>query len=155
VEVFGDLFRGVRAHGSLFGSSALSPPWVLHFVDGAPLTLCTALGGAGWIVMDDHPPELLGDHEAVVVRGPGTFTFVDSVGTGAEPIACGEQCAVPEHGGTRFQRGWWSAQQDPVVGEALRSLHADPAVSWTVSSLAHRTGGVAVDTGQTLCRSGR
>nr|WP_262705040.1 hypothetical protein [Streptomyces sp. NEAU-383] len=26
--------RGVRAHGSLFGSSTLSPPWALHFVDG-------------------------------------------------------------------------------------------------------------------------
>ena len=51
--MFGDLFRGVRAHGSLFGSSALTAPWALHFVDGAPLTLCTVLGGSGWIVPDD------------------------------------------------------------------------------------------------------
>ena len=43
VDVFGDLIRGVRAQGALFGSSTLSPPWALHFVDGAPLTLCTVL----------------------------------------------------------------------------------------------------------------
>jgi hypothetical protein len=39
MDVFDDLIRGVRAHGSLFGSSTLSAPWALHFVDGAPLTL--------------------------------------------------------------------------------------------------------------------
>ncbi|MGW9432126.1 cupin domain-containing protein, partial [Streptomyces decoyicus] len=32
MDVFSDLIRGVRAHGSLFGSSTLSPPWALHFV---------------------------------------------------------------------------------------------------------------------------
>jgi len=35
VDVFGDLLRGVRAQGSLFGSSTLSLPWALRFVDGA------------------------------------------------------------------------------------------------------------------------
>ncbi|HET8993779.1 MAG TPA: AraC family transcriptional regulator [Rhodococcus sp. (in: high G+C Gram-positive bacteria)] len=230
MDIFGDLFREVRAHGSLFGSSTLSPPWALHFVDGAPLTLCTVLGGSGWIVTDRCPPEPLGDHETIVVRGPGTFTFVDELDTPAEPIACGEHCAAPEQGGTRHRRGWkdsgdnsgttlivgaypvhgeisrrlldelpvvlrvcaggtgdavldhlateasadvpgqqvvldrlldwllvctlrewfdrpggeppawWAAQRDPVVGDALRLLHADPAAPWTVSSLAHRTG---------------
>jgi AraC-like DNA-binding protein len=36
--------------------------------------------------------------------------------------------------------GWWAAQRDPVVGDALRLLHADPAAPWTVSLLADRTG---------------
>ncbi|GAB3221385.1 hypothetical protein GCM10027535_19840 [Mycolicibacterium hippocampi] len=106
MDVFGDLFRGVRAHGSLFGSSSLTAPWALHFVDGAPLTLCTVLGGAGWIVPDDGAPERLGAYETVVVRGPATFTFVDEIGTSAEPVACGEFCATPEHGGTRHRLGW-------------------------------------------------
>lgn len=106
MDVFGDLFRGVRAHGSLFGSSSLTAPWALHFVDGAPLTLCTVLGGAGWIVPDEGAPERLGAYETVVVRGPATFTFVDEIGTSAEPIACGEFCATPEHGGTRHRLGW-------------------------------------------------
>ncbi|PRC48661.1 AraC family transcriptional regulator, partial [Mycobacterium sp. ITM-2017-0098] len=103
MDVFGDLFRGVRAHGSLFGSSTLAPPWNLHFVDGAPLTLCTVLNGAGWIVPEHGPPERLGDYETVVVRGPGTFTFVDELDTDAEPVACGEDCATPEQGGTRHR----------------------------------------------------
>jgi len=231
VDVFDDLIRGVRATGSLFGSSTLSPPWALHFVDGAPLTLCTAVAGSGWIVADGQPPEPLRTYETVVVRGPATFTFVDEVGTRAEPVACGEHCATPEQGGTRHRLGWtdcndgdgsttlvvgaypvrgeisrrlldalpvvlrvgaggtgdavldhlaaevavdapgqqvvldrlldwmlvctlrawfdrpggepppwWAAQRDPVVGDALRLLHADPAAPWTVSALADRTG---------------
>lgn len=103
MDVFGDLFRGVRAHGSLFGSSALTAPWALHFVDGAPLTLCTVLGGSGWIVPDDDAgaaPERLGPYETVVVRGPSTFTFVDELGTRAEPVACGRHCATGSAGAT-------------------------------------------------------
>lgn len=251
VDAFSDLIRGVRAHGSLFGSSTLSPPWALHFVDGAPLTLCTVLTGAGWIVPEHGPPEPLRARETIVVRGPATFTFVDEVGTRAEPIACGEHCATPEQGGTRHRRGWndpggdtghglggdtgdgpggnpddgrgattlivgaypvrgeisrrlldalpvvlrvdeggtgdpvldhlaaevaidtpgqqvvldrlldwmlvctlrewfdrpggeppawWAAQRDPVVGDALRLLHAEPAAPWTVAALAEQTG---------------
>ena len=35
---------------------------------------------------------------------------------------------------------WYAAHRDPVVGHALRLLHAGPAAPWTVSSLADRTG---------------
>ncbi|MDA2892169.1 AraC family transcriptional regulator [Mycolicibacterium sp. BiH015] len=231
MDAFGDLFRGVRAHGSLFGSSLLTPPWALHFVDGAPLTLCAVLGGAGWIVPEDGAPQHLDSHDTVLVRGPGTFTFVDDLDTAAEPIACGEFCAAPEYGGTRHRLGWsdggnsddattlivgaypvrgeisrrllealpvvlhveagetgdavldhlaaevamdvpgqqvvldrlldwmlvctirewfdrpggeppawWAAQRDPVVGDALRLLHDDPAAPWTVKALAERIG---------------
>ncbi|WP_153037236.1 AraC family transcriptional regulator [Amycolatopsis sp. YIM 10] len=228
MDVFSDLIRGVRAHGSLFGRSTLSPPWALHFVDGAPLTLCTVVTGAGWIVPEHGPAEPLRARETIVVRGPGTFTFVDEPGTTAEPIACGEDCATPEQGGTRHRLGWhddgpgattlivgaypvrgeisqrlldalpvvlrvdggseddpvldhlaaevavdapgqqvvldrlldwllvctlrawfdrpggeppawWAAQRDPVVGQALRLLHAEPAAPWTVAALAERT----------------
>lgn len=234
MDVFSDLIRRVRAHGSLFGTSTLSPPWALHFVDGAPLTLCTVLSGAGWIVSEHHPPEPLRARETIVVRGPATFTFVDEVDTRAEPVAYGEHCATSEQGGTRHRRGWndrgedtrgipgattlivgaypasgeisrrlldvlpvvlrvdaggtadpvldhlaaevavdtpgqqvvldrlldwmlvctlrewfdrpdsgsppwWAAQRDPVVGGALRLLHADPAAPWTVAGLAEHT----------------
>jgi AraC-like DNA-binding protein len=233
VDAFGDLFRGMRAQGSLFGSSTLTAPWALHFVDGAPLTLCTVIGGEGWIVPQDRPPVRLRAGEIVIVRGPAPFTFVDEVGTSAEPVACGEHCALPEEGGTRHRRGWndggldscdgtttlivgaypvhgeisrrlldtlpvvlrveaggpgdavldhlaaevaadipgqqvvldrlldwllvcavrdyfdrpggeppawYAAQRDPVVGDALRLLHAEPAAPWTVSTLGERTG---------------
>ncbi|MBE1496661.1 AraC-like DNA-binding protein [Amycolatopsis lexingtonensis] len=123
MDVLGDLFRDVRAHGSLFGSSALSPPWCLRFVDGAPLTLCTVLDGAGWIVPEGAPPEPLRAYETVVVRGPGTFSFVDEVGTRAEPVDCGEFCAVPELGGTRHRRGWY----EPGDGGTTLIVGAYPA----------------------------
>jgi AraC-like DNA-binding protein len=36
--------------------------------------------------------------------------------------------------------GWFRAYDDPVVGQALRLIHHDPAAPWTVESLAHATG---------------
>lgn len=36
--------------------------------------------------------------------------------------------------------GWYHAYGDPVVGPALRLLHADPAHPWTVAGLAARVG---------------
>ncbi|MCE6997836.1 AraC family transcriptional regulator [Saccharothrix sp. S26] len=35
---------------------------------------------------------------------------------------------------------WYSAHADPVVGRALRLLHADPARPWTVAALAEAVG---------------
>ena len=35
---------------------------------------------------------------------------------------------------------WYRAHRDPVVGTALRMLHADPARGWTVAELAGATG---------------
>jgi len=126
VDAFGDLFRGIRAQGSLFGSSTLSPPWALHFVDGAPLTLCTVLAGTGWIVPEHGPPEPLRARETIIVRGPATFTFVDEVGTLAEPSACGEHCATPEQGGTRHRRGWHDRGHDVEDGATTLIVGAYP-----------------------------
>jgi AraC-like DNA-binding protein len=36
--------------------------------------------------------------------------------------------------------GWYRASADPVVGQALRLLHNDPAHQWTVAELAGATG---------------
>ncbi|GAA1204507.1 AraC family transcriptional regulator [Prauserella alba] len=36
--------------------------------------------------------------------------------------------------------GWFRAQGDPVVGEALRLIHDEPGAPWTVAALAARTG---------------
>ncbi|GLY15142.1 AraC family transcriptional regulator [Kineosporia rhizophila] len=106
MDTFSDLMRGVRAHGSLFGSTTLNPPWSLHFVDGAPLSLCAVLQGGGWIVPEQGPAQRVGAYETVLVRGPGTFSFVDEVGTAAVPIECGVECATPEQGGTLHRLGW-------------------------------------------------
>lgn len=36
--------------------------------------------------------------------------------------------------------GWYRAQRDPVVGQALQLLQNNPASPWTVASLAHSVG---------------
>ncbi|MEU1980983.1 AraC family transcriptional regulator [Nocardia sp. NPDC019395] len=169
MDAFGDLFRGMRARGSLFGSSTLSPPWALHFVDGAPLTLCTVLGAPGWIVPEGHPPEQLRPGETIIVRGPAPFTFVDAPGTRAVPIACGEHCATPEQGGTRHRRGWTDSGGSagattfivgayPVCGEISRRLldalpvvlrvgcggEADPVLDHLAAEVATDTPGQQV-----------
>jgi AraC-like DNA-binding protein len=67
------------------------------------------------------------------VRGPTTFTFVDAVGTTADPIVCGEECATPDQGGTRHRLGWSDVGEGgggttlivgayPVRGEISRPL---------------------------------
>ncbi|WP_241996938.1 cupin domain-containing protein [Rhodococcus sp. SMB37] len=98
-------------------------------MDGAPLTLCTVVGGSSWIVTEHCPPEPLGDHETIVVRGPGTFTFVDEVGTRAEPIACGEHCAAPEEGGTRHRRGWSDSKDNGGTTLIVGSYPVRSAIS--------------------------
>ena len=106
MDALADLFHGVRAQGSLFGSSTLSAPWSLRFVDGAPLTLCTVLEGSGWIVADGLTPERLVAGEMLIVQGPAPFAFVDEVGTRAQPVESGERCATPDQGGAVHRLGW-------------------------------------------------
>jgi len=50
--------------------------------------------------------------------------------------------AVRRFGETRppDYRGWIAGLADPVVGRALRVLHADPARAWTVGELAREAG---------------
>jgi hypothetical protein len=93
VDAFADLMRGVRANGSVFGQSILSPPWSLRFIDGAPLTLCALLRGEGWIVPEGHAPQRITVGDAVIVRGPLPFSFVDDPATEAPVVHdCGEHC---------------------------------------------------------------
>ncbi|GAC67202.1 AraC family transcriptional regulator [Gordonia soli] len=106
MDAFGDLLRGVRAHGSVFGYPTLSAPWSLDFVDGPPLTLGVILDGAGWIVQDGREPLRVTAGTTVVIRGPETFGFVDEPGTTAIPEACGEHCSAPAVGGALHHRGW-------------------------------------------------
>ncbi|MFJ9329559.1 AraC family transcriptional regulator [Streptomyces sp. NPDC101230] len=77
MDVFDELLRGVRGKGAVFGRSALWPPWSLRFTDGAYLTLCLPMRGAGWIVPEDGEPLRLAVGEAAIVRGPAPFTFTD------------------------------------------------------------------------------
>lgn len=129
MDPLSDVLRGVRAQGSLFGRSTLVAPWALHFVDGPPLTLCSVLTGAGWVIPEDRPPEPLRARDTIVMRGPATFTFVDKVDTAAVQIAYGEHCAAPEHGGTRYRRGWDDGGEAPGGGATTLIVGAYPVRS--------------------------
>lgn len=106
MDAFGDLLRGVRSHGSVFGYSTLSAPWALDFIDGAPLTLVVVVDGAGWIVPEVQDPFEVTAGDTVVLRGPERFRFLDTLDSEAMPVVCGEHCSMPENGGARHRLGW-------------------------------------------------
>ncbi|MFJ8882424.1 AraC family transcriptional regulator [Streptomyces sp. NPDC102402] len=89
MDVFDELLRGVRGKGAVFGRSVLWPPWSLRFPDGAHLTLCLPLRGAGWIVPEAGKARHVALGEAAIVRGPAPFSFSDEPvhGTGTEQAA--------------------------------------------------------------------
>ncbi len=221
VDAFGDLFRGVRADGALFGRTVLTSPWALRFVDGASLTMCTMINGSGWLIAADGERTHIPPRGTVIVRGPAPFEIVDDpnrVIDDALDIRCATTCSSTLNDGATamvvgaytFERGvgrrllaalppvlvapeecnegddavlrfiaeeaaadrpgqqvvldrlldwllvctlrawfdrpdgdspaWYHAQSDPVVGQALRALHSDPARTWTVASLASEAG---------------
>ncbi|MGW0789741.1 AraC family transcriptional regulator [Streptomyces sp. NPDC002911] len=86
MDVFDELLRGVRGKGAVFGRSVLWPPWSLRFTDGAYLTLCLPLRGAGWIVPETGKAWYVALGETAIVRGPAPFSFTDDLanGTGTE-----------------------------------------------------------------------
>ncbi|MGP3636765.1 AraC family transcriptional regulator [Streptomyces sp. 24-1644] len=77
MDVFDELLGGVRGRGAVFGRSVLWAPWSLRFTDGAYLTLCVPLRGAGWIVPEGGAPLRVEVGEAAIVRGPAPFVFTD------------------------------------------------------------------------------
>ncbi|MFK0187554.1 AraC family transcriptional regulator [Streptomyces rubiginosohelvolus] len=89
MDVFDELLRGVRGRGAVFGRSVLCAPWSLRFTDGAYLTLCLPLRGAGWIVPEGGEPLRVEAGEAAVVRGPAPFVFTDDPAGGTGPGRAG------------------------------------------------------------------
>lgn len=118
MDAFGDLLRGVRSHGAVFGYSLLSAPWSLDFVDGAPLTLAVVVQGGGWFARAGGEQVWAEGGDTVVVRGPEPFAFLDDPDTPAEPVACGRHCSAPELGGARHRLGWAECG-DPDAPTAL------------------------------------
>ncbi|MFD8434146.1 cupin domain-containing protein, partial [Streptomyces microflavus] len=96
MDVFDELLRGVRGKGAVFGRSVLWPPWSLRFTDGAYLTLCLPMRGAGWIVPEGGEPRRLAFGEAAIVRGPAPFTFTDDPANGTGTTVPGTAPGVRE-----------------------------------------------------------
>ena len=100
-----------------------------RLLDALPTVLRVDSGGEGDPVLEHLAAEVATDTpgQQVVLDRLLDWLLVCSIRTwfdrpGGEPPA------------------WYAAQRDPVVGDALRLLHAEPAAAWTVSSLAGRAG---------------
>ncbi|MFE9459051.1 AraC family transcriptional regulator [Streptomyces californicus] len=101
MDVFDELLRGVRGRGAVFGRSVLTAPWSLRFTDGAYLTLCLPLRGAGWIVPEGGEPLRVEVGEGAIVRGPAPFVFTDDPGGGGRaPDGTGTRAGAAEPGRT-------------------------------------------------------
>ncbi|RFU84510.1 AraC family transcriptional regulator [Streptomyces triticagri] len=103
MDLVDELLQGVRGRGAVFGRSVLWAPWSLRFTDGAYLTLCLPLRGAGWIVPETGEPRHIAVGEAAIVRGPAPFSFTDDPAprpgdaqvTGAREVHWGEDAPEP------------------------------------------------------------
>ena len=128
-------------------------PGVRHLVlpgDGAPATLlCGAYELAGSVcdrLLAALPP-------VVHVRAGGRLgRVVQLLVEEVDADEPGQQTALDRlldlllvhvlraHFALRPAPPWYAGMADPVVGPALRALHADPARAWTVQSLAEVAG---------------
>ncbi|MFI0469733.1 cupin domain-containing protein [Saccharopolyspora sp. 5N102] len=78
MDPFDDLLRGVRAVGTGFSRTELSPPWALRFGDAESLTLLAPLPGEGWISFGDGgKARLVRAGDTAIARGPGPFAISD------------------------------------------------------------------------------
>jgi AraC-like DNA-binding protein len=91
--------------------------------------------GLAWITrLAGHPPEHRGRRVWQRTRGSenilarlAELMFVEAIRRHLEGLPAAET-------------GWLAGLRDPVVGQALAALHAEPAAAWTVERLAHQVG---------------
>ncbi|WP_091089670.1 AraC family transcriptional regulator [Micromonospora nigra] len=235
MDALAELLDQPRARGAFLLRSILTPPWSLRVEDRAPLSLVTMIRGHAWILPDGGEAVRIEPGDAVLLRGPDSYTFADEPGRPVQIVVHpGQRCTTPQGrdvaetmqlgvrtwgadgdgaavmlSGTyqidsevsqRLLRllppvlirrteaadapliellgrevvrdepgqelildrlldlllvsvlrswlssaetpdaGWYHAQHDPVVGPALRLLHAEPAYPWTVADLAVKVG---------------
>ncbi|GAA0584659.1 AraC family transcriptional regulator [Kribbella sandramycini] len=111
-----DLLRGIRSEGGVLGTPVLAPPYALRFVDGAALTFCTPLLGAGWLVVDGADPHRVEPGQTAVVRGPEPFVFTDDPDRPGPTIdvRCDGrvEAAAPTDPGTVLMAGAYHVRQE-------------------------------------------
>lgn len=100
-----------------------------RLLEPLPVVLPVDAGGAAGAVLDLLAAE-------VAVDAPGQQVVLDRL------LDWMLVCALREwfEGPDSRAPAWYAAHRDEVVGHALRLLHAQPAVPWTVLTLAGRVG---------------
>ena len=97
MDAVAGLLDGPRARGAFLLRSSMDPPWSLRIEDQAPLTIVALVRGEAWIVPDDAAPELLGEGDVAVLRGPDPYTVADDPATAPQAVIHpGQRCTTPE-----------------------------------------------------------
>ncbi|WP_049573066.1 AraC family transcriptional regulator [Nonomuraea sp. SBT364] len=114
MDVLDDLLAGTKAHGGVFNLTIMDPPWALHIVDEAPLSLASLIRGSAWIVRDGAEPVRMAERDVAVLRGPGPYVVGDDPATAPQlrihpggrceplpgaPVDYSARLAVRTHGG--------------------------------------------------------
>ncbi|WP_455431247.1 AraC family transcriptional regulator [Streptomyces aquilus] len=110
MDPLSELLSGIRAEGSVVCHAVLEAPWIIRFVDRAPLTMVSVLRGGGILLLPDGAEQAVGVGDTVIVRGPDTFHLVDQSAPLDRPrveyeIACfvaDAECTVQDLGGIRW-----------------------------------------------------
>jgi AraC-like DNA-binding protein len=147
------LLDGPRARRAFLLRCTLDPPWALHIRDEAPLSLVAMLRGRACFVLygrrllDALPPRLVLRRDEWETPALGLLAaemLRDEVGQDAVLDRLLDLLLI-DAVRTYFARteqtapGWYRAQRDPVVGQAVRLLQESPAEAWTIGALASQT----------------
>lgn len=128
--------RGVGTWGTVGSDSTMLLNGLYSMEAGAPSRLLSALPPLAVIPAGQDPCPVGPGAWDVTRRAPGQQVLLDRVLdllliTALRAWFTRPGAPVP---------GWYRAHSDPVVGQALRLLDADPAHPWTVEALAAKTG---------------
>lgn len=119
-----ELLYAVRANGAVLGTPVLPAGSALRFTDAAALTLCTALRGEGWLLVEGETVHLK-PGDTAVVRGPAPFVFTTDPSMTSDPVdvTCDGTVGAGAGGTVLLAGAYYVRQQMPK-----RLLHALPAV---------------------------
>jgi AraC-like DNA-binding protein len=124
MDVIAGLLDGPRARRAFLLRSVLVPPWSIRVQDEAPLALVAVVRGHAWILPDDADPVLIGNGDAVVLRGPDHYTVADHPATSPQALIHPDQsCTSLDGGELDWQAGTgvrtWGNASDGVVEATL------------------------------------
>lgn len=95
MDALGDLLRGVRADGALFGRTVLNGPWEVVHDEGAALTLITVMRGTARITAASGEPRTLEEGGAAVVCTTAPFTLsAPTAPTAPSAPEAGQECEL-------------------------------------------------------------
>lgn len=77
MDDFAGLLDGPRARGAFVLRTMMSPPWSLHVVDEAPVTLIAVARGSAWIVTQNDERVRLDAGGVAILRGPDHYRVGD------------------------------------------------------------------------------